>query len=70
MDDEFDIDIARGQAMHRPTRHIFHFRPSEPVDKVEIVVWRANPSVEKSPLEIIRDATEAIRRAMRHAGYH
>ena len=70
MDDEFDVDIARGQAVHRPTRHVFHFRPSGPVDKIEAMVWHANPSVEKTPLEIIRDATAAIRRAMRHAGYH
>ena len=67
--DDFDVDIARGQAMHRPTRHVFHFRPSQPVDAVEIIVWRENREVDRSPLEIIREAREAIRRAMRHAGY-
>ena len=67
--EEFDVDIARGLAMHKPTRHIFHFRPTKPVDAVEIIVWRENREVERSPLEIIREAREAIRRAMRHAGY-
>ena len=68
--DDFDIDIARGHATHRPTRHVFHFRPTQPIDNVEIAVWRANAAAEKPPLEIIREASEAIRRAMRHAGYH
>ena len=68
--DEFDVDIARGLAMHKPTRHVFHFRPSKPVDAVEIIVWRENPGVDRSTLEIIREAKEAIRRAMRHAGYN
>jgi hypothetical protein len=68
--EDFDVDIARGQAMHRRTRHVFHFRPSQPVDAVEIIGWRENPAVDRSPLEIIREAREAIRRAMRHAGYN
>jgi len=67
--DEFDVDIARGLAMHKPTRHLFHFRPSKPVDAVEIIVWRENREVDRSPLDIIREARDAIRRAMRHAGY-
>jgi hypothetical protein len=74
MVDDFDVDIARGQALHRPTRHVFLFRPSQPVDAVEVAGWRENREATqanaKSPLEIIREATEAIRLAMRHAGYH
>ena len=68
--DEFEIDISRGQALHRPTRHVFLFRPSRPVDAVEVAGWRENREVKRSPLEIVRAAREAIHRAMRHAGYN
>jgi hypothetical protein len=70
MIDEFDVDISRGQAIHRPTKHVVCFRPSKPVDEVEITVWRANREIDRSPLEILQNASEAIRLAMRHAGYH
>jgi hypothetical protein len=67
---EFDVDISRGQAIHRPTKHVFGFRPGQPVDEVKITIWRENREIDRSPLEIIHNAREAIRLAMRHAGYH
>ena len=39
-------------------------------DAVEVIVRLENPGVDRSTLEIIREAKEAIRRAMRHAGYN
>ena len=40
MIDDFDVDIAKGQATHRPTGHVYTFHPTQPIDLVAVTLIR------------------------------
>jgi hypothetical protein len=65
--DDFDVDLAKGQATHRPTGHAYMFRPTQPIDLVAVTRIRPGKVLDPSPAELAGQAVEAIKWAMREA---
>jgi hypothetical protein len=52
MIDDVDVDIAKRQATHRPTGHVYTLHPTQPIDLVAVTLIRPGKVLDPSPAEL------------------